>query len=434
MLSKFTLPAAGVMALLSANAYSADSWLTDMFQIRGYGTLGVTHSSLDQGDFVASQIEPQGAGYTKSWSPDVDSKLAVQLNAKFTSRLTAVVQLISESATNSSWTGSTNPRYRPSLEWASLKYQITDGLSVRAGRLVLPLNMISETRNVGFANHFVRGPVETYGAIPFTNYDGGELTYRRHFGDNINTFAIFGGGEAYRSDPFKAEVHLAGFNDTFESGALTLHLGFLHSPFKLAYQAGVPDTLFLDFVQAANGLPGGSGTTAAAAAANVGSHLDPYHWSSMNHYDAGAIYDPGKWFAMAEFYAVRNAGLFGDEKTGWVSGGYRYRKFTPYATYARVKSSYITPEMIPVAGLPPALAGYGALLNGYAAAVTDRNVSQQTLSAGVRWDFMTNLDAKLQYDHVKLDDGSIGRFANAQPDFPKGGNANVVSITIDFAF
>jgi hypothetical protein len=60
------------------------------------------------------------------------------------------------------------------------------------------------------------------------------------------------------------------------------------------------------------------------------------------------------------------------------------------------------------------------------------NESQTTLTAGLRWDFMKNLDLKVQYDNVRLDAGSTGLFVNEQPGFRPGSTANVFSLAVDF--
>jgi len=80
------------------------------------------------------------------------------------------------------------------------------------------------------------------------------------------------------------------------------------------------------------------------------------------------------------------------------------------------------------------LAGYGAMLNGIVASFGAGSESQQTLTAGLRWDFMKNVDLKVQYDNVRLDAGSTGLFVNEQPGFRLGSSANVFSATIDFVF
>ena len=41
---------------------------------------------------------------------------------------------------------------------------------------------------------------------------------------------------------------------------------------------------------------------------------------------------------------------------------------------------------------------------------------------------------KVEYQHVRLDDRSAGRFANLQAGWQPGGNADLVSIALDFLF
>jgi len=59
---------------------------------------------------------------------------------------------------------------------------------------------------------------------------------------------------------------------------------------------------------------------------------------------------------------------------------------------------------------------------------------QNTISIGVRWDFMKNTDLKLQFDHTSIGDGSIGMLSNTQPGFQLGGKVNMLSATVDFVF
>jgi hypothetical protein len=422
------LTAAVSMALWGASAQAAD--LGDIFQLHAYGTFGVVHSSQDQADFVSSfSQQPQGAGHTHSWAYDVDSKAAVQLDAKITERLSAVVQLISENDYNSSWTGKPNPRFRPSLEWANVKYDFTDELNVRLGRMVLPINMLSEYRNVGYSLPFIRPPVEIYGPVPFTNIDGGELTFAKHFGNVTNT-VVGGIGDTSTRGAFGAlQSNLYFIADTIESGALTIRGTFLHNQVHAPTGFG---TLFTGFADAAANVPG------ADAAASTANYLDGrfnfQHWGNIEHSDLGASYDPGKWFVMSELHRYTSPGLVGGANAGFVTGGFRTHGFTPYATYARLKSFHPQAPSIPLDGLPPMLAGYGAMLNGIVASFGTGSESQRTLTAGLRWDFMKNVDLKVQYDNVRLDAGSTGLFVNEQPGFRLGSSASVFSATLDFVF
>src|SRR5256885_12891838 len=46
----------------------------------------------------------------------------------------------------------------------------------------------------------------------------------------------------------------------------------------------------------------------------------------------GASYDPGKWFAMAEWARFDTHSILGARTAWYASGGYRFGKITPYAT------------------------------------------------------------------------------------------------------
>jgi opacity protein-like surface antigen len=430
MRNRAILAAAVSMALCGSAAQAAPD-LGDIFQFHAYGTADVVHSSQSEADFVSSSSQQtQGAGYTKSWSPDVDSKLAVQLNGHFTDKLSVVIQLISENDDNSTWTGKPNPRYRPSLEWANVKYFVTDDLSVRVGRMVLPFNLLSEFRNVGYSLPFVRAPAEMYGTIPFTNFDGGEVSYSHHFGGVINTFVAGVGVTTIRSVNLGAsQAHINLVTDTVEVGALTLRADASYGTFKTPLGFG---TLFDGFADAVAVIPGEG--DAASTAEYLDSRYNTVHWGHIQTYGVGASYDPGRWFGMSELQRNYNTGLAGVSGSGFVAFGYRVQALTPYATYARIITGYPEHPSIPLIGLPPPLAAYGGTLNGILAGITSGNTSQQTLSAGLRWDFMKNLDLKVQYDYVRLDAGSTGLLVNEQPGFRPGSTASVFSAAVDFAF
>ena len=125
------------MALCSIGARADDAG-APIFSFSGFGTLGEVHSSQDQADFTSTPFKPSGAGFSHAWSADVDSVIGAQVNANFTPRLSAVVQVVSEQNYDNS--------YRPHVEWANIRYEFTPDFSVRAGRTALPVLMVSDTR------------------------------------------------------------------------------------------------------------------------------------------------------------------------------------------------------------------------------------------------------------------------------------------------
>src|ERR1700683_742549 len=148
----------------SAQAETVDSDSSPpIFSFSGFGTAGEVHSSQDQADFTGSVFQPNGAGYTRRWSPEVDSLLGAQLTANIAPKLSAVLQVIAEQNYNGTFT--------PHVEWANLKYQFTPDFSVRIGRVELPTFLFSDTRKVGYTYPWVRPPIEVYTLLPITAGD-----------------------------------------------------------------------------------------------------------------------------------------------------------------------------------------------------------------------------------------------------------------------
>ena len=78
------------------------------FTLGGYGTLGFAHSDNRDADYLVDAFKPNGPGYTRATSWDVDTRLGVQGTAQFTPSLSAVIQVIYEQDVDNS--------YRPSLD------------------------------------------------------------------------------------------------------------------------------------------------------------------------------------------------------------------------------------------------------------------------------------------------------------------------------
>ncbi|MGA2190220.1 MAG: hypothetical protein ABSH33_16990 [Steroidobacteraceae bacterium] len=383
-----------------------------MFSFSGFGTLGLVHSSEDTADFTASQLQPNGAGYTHSWSPDVDSRLGAQATAHFTPQFSAMLQVISEQGSDDT--------YRPQVEWANIAYRLTSEFSVRVGRIVLPTFLLSDTRKVGYASPWIRPPVEVYGLSPIFNSDGADASYKVHVGDVVNTLVGTYGKTSFtvpQGGVFEVK-HLWVIADTAEYGALTLHIAYQHA----SYSDHALDPLFDGFRQFG---PQGS---ALADTYDLDNKL-------AQAITAGAMYDPGEWFATGEWGRRDLHSAYGEGTAWYLSGGYRLAKFTPYLTYAEVNANGNTSDPgLNVSALPSYLAGAATGLNAGLNSILGGAATQHTISVGSRWDVMNNVDLKLQYDHTRLGAGSQGILINLQPGFQPGGTVNLVSIAIDFVW
>ncbi|MGP1666933.1 MAG: hypothetical protein ACTS5I_13670, partial [Rhodanobacter sp.] len=91
-------------------------------------------------------------GARKSGSVLVDSRIGGQLDVTFNSALSATVQA----------TAMQNAKgdFAPQLQWAFLRYKFNSHVSARVGRLGFPAYLVSDYRYVGYANPWVRAPLE----------------------------------------------------------------------------------------------------------------------------------------------------------------------------------------------------------------------------------------------------------------------------------
>jgi hypothetical protein len=383
-----------------------------MFVFNAFGSLGVVHSSDSQADFTSSNTKPDGAGYGHSWSANVDSRFGAQLTANVSSQLSAVVQLISEQDYSNS--------YRPEVEWANIKYQFTPEFDIRIGRIDLPLFLVSDARKVGFANPWVRPPVEVYGITPISNSDGLDLSYRLHLGDTTTTLA------ASYARSYRIDLPLHFSSESRDVSALIVKTEYGAALFNLSYltsHATLYPTIGLFSAYRELGAPGN-------AIVDTFGLVDKL----STIFSAGVSYDPGQWFATAEWTQFDNRSFIGDNRGWYVSGGYRIANLTPYLTYSVLTVSPTSSAGVDAAALPAYLAGTAAALNAGLNQILRQRPAQRTDAAGVRWDFARNLDLKIQIDHTQLGPGSPGKLFNLQPGFRFGGTVNIFSAAIDFVF
>jgi hypothetical protein len=383
-----------------------------MFSFSGFGTLGLVHSDEDNADLTSSIFKPDGAGHSHDWSADVDSLIGAQVSANFSPRLSAMVQIISEQNFDGS--------YWPRVEWANIKYQLTPDASVRVGRIVLASFLVSDTRKIGYANPWIRPPVEVYSLVPIASSDGVDANYRWHIGNVVQSF-VGTYGATTSTQPTGGEARARrqwNISDTLEFGAATLRVAYQRANLTLD---GL-HTLINAFRQF-----GAQGNALA-------DKYDPYR-KPLDFIGVGAMYNPRDWFVTGEWGTSQFHSVLGESTAWYVSGGYRVAKFTPYLTYASLKANSNTSDPgLTVSALPPTLAGAGMGLNSALNGVLESSATQSTTSAGLRWDFMQNVDLKLQYDHTRLGAGSAGTLINLQPDFQRGGSLNLFSIAIDFVW
>jgi hypothetical protein len=390
-------PLLAALSLALAGFAHADEAAGPKWSFSGFGTLGAAHTNEKNADFVGGIFQPNGVGHSRSTATTVDSKLGVQVGAVFNDTVSAVVQVVSQYQYDSSYT--------PQIEWANVKFKVTDNLSVRLGRIAAPSYLMSESRFVGYAHTWVRPPQEVYSILPITSNDGVDATYRQQFGSVNNTLQAYYGGSKVKISSGEAESKPNwGINNTVEMGSLTLRAGYSSLKVKLDIESLKPLYAGMQFFGETDMLAKYDSTAMKTSAIAL-----------------GALYDPGDWFVMSEFVDYRGQGFLSNSRSWYAAGGYRIGKFTPYAIYSTVKAD-IEEET------------QGGFLNGgINTALYSFTPTQHTTALGLRFDAMKNVAFKLQYDRLKTGDMSNGRLM-PYPGFVQGSSVSVVSLAADFVF
>ncbi len=416
---------AGVSLLVSGGAWAdGETGFNPRFNFSGFGTLGSTHSNNREADFIGSLVQPVGSGLSNATSYGVDTKLGGQMSVHLGNGLSGVLQVVADHRYDHT--------YRPEVEWGNLKYDINKHWYVRAGRVVAPVFMYSEQRNVGYSLTPVREPVDVYSLNPITHLDGLDIGTRYDVGGGVLSAQLTGGRHKLRINPAPM-IEISGsaglFNSTYEIGSQTFRLGY--GKYKLQLEALDPGSQFLDMYESAvrtlgpaNGYPADSANTRL-------------HDINVEIWGLGYAYDPGTWLVQSEYVSRKSPGNFVQDGKAWyVLGGYRIGKFTPYASVSRLKSKESPLRPVPQAFLN------AAPLNPFIVPAVESQFQfyneQNSVALGVRYDVYSGMALKAQFERVHkpgTPTPNVGTFSVSSNDFQvTTQNVNLFTLTLDFVF
>ncbi|WP_426195653.1 hypothetical protein [Massilia sp. DWR3-1-1] len=407
------------LPLAVSSAYAQDSFSLPAVKISGFGTLAATQTSSDAAQFVRPN---QSAGATHTARTGVDSNFGVQANTEINSWLSATAQgLVRKDAEDD---------FGAELAWAFLKGKVNDNLSVRVGRMGLPVFMISDYRNVGYANTMLRPPAEVYTQVPMNSIDGIDATWQQSFGDtSVSAQLAFGRTKNPISTSTAALVHIeatsvTAINLVAEHGPLTLRMG------------RADGTLTVNDSTSLNTLLGGLRATGAGySLATLAPLADALALNKKraSFTSVGLALDWNNIVLQSE-YARRKTDSYVNGTNSWYTmAGYRIGKFLPYYNHSEAKTVSRVANTVPAAcptGYPVACTPtLRALSAGVESLSAPANQSTDTI--GVRWDLYRSMALKVQIDRVRPKDGA-GLLMKAQPGF--SGPVTVGAVALDFVF
>jgi hypothetical protein len=427
------LPLAAAALLVCFGAQADYTSPDGKFRMSGFGTLGYSQSSTDD---VLFNYKGQGGGAKKSGSFHPDSKVAVQGTYNFTDQVSGTAQIMTKYDAEG--------EYIPTFEWAFLKWQALPSLTFRGGKMGAPFFMVSDFRDVGYANTAVRPPLDVYAQVPVSNFEGVDATHQLSLGSvTLSSSLWLGEARADYSNslsgaPATIKIkNMRGINlvADFDNG-ISLRFGHLQGKLSIGSRSSdqIKASLAPVIAGAIEGPSPGSQAQARALAAAITQDDDDASFSGI-----GVSYDQNDWVLSAEYTKRRIDGGYVAETTGWYTTvGHRFGSWLPYIGYGKVKVD--DPNAVMPGG---PLQSENPAVRVVQATLDTGKVAQNTATVGVRWDAKPGLAVKAQFDRISKPANSYGMFLVANPvaDIEGGSqflnakkNINVVTLSVDFVF
>ncbi|MFM2589372.1 hypothetical protein [Vibrio sp. TBV020] len=314
---------------------------TDKIRVNGFGSVSYAGADNDAGF----------AGVEKSGDFKSDSLFGLQGTFQASDNLEATIQVVARGEEN----------WDPDVTWAFLGYTFDNDVTVRGGLLRLPLFMLSEYLEVGYAQPWARSPEEVYGRVPITSFTGVDANYEFELEDSYLGVQLFTG-----SEEMTGQSELGGSGSVEDIWGAVATWSDDYWTVRGSYTiAKVEDVTF-----------------------PATSPLQDIDSESGSYSSFGVRYEDGDWLLMGEATRTIVDGYFADTQAGYITAGYNIASVMPYISLARVET--IDDE--------------------------DRNVietlalsyQRTSYSLGARWDIQPGLALKGDVTYANKFDGSNG--------------------------
>ncbi len=311
------------------------------------------------------------------------------------------------------------------LDWAFLRWNISNDTTLRIGRLGLESFLLSDYRNVNYAYLWMRPPHEFYAVLPVYHFDGMDVTEKMSLGKDGNLlFKLFGGysfSQISTDSPqtFDIKAPVTGTSLVYESGSWKVRAGY-----TFMYLAS--DLPTKDLVSAINDplvnqlIPNIKQFSPRLSVKDTGIHF----------YTLGSAYDDGTWLAQAEASYTAQTSSVPDFISAYLSLGRRFSSVTLYSLLGVTQSFHqyttVPQPLLPIPRLQQLQQAVDFTINR---SYTD----EKSVSLGLRWDFYDNMAFKTQWSHFFF--SGDGRYTWQRPVLGNPpDNVNVWSFGVDFIF
>lgn len=415
-----TLSLIGLLWLLPALALGQMDW-----SLSGYASLGAGRLADDDMEFQ---------DYTGSqWRFKGDTVLGLQLNLSLAERLSLTVQGVSRGF---HWDDTES--FEPELDWLFLGYQLNDHWRARLGRMRTPLYLYSETLDVGYSYVWVRPPIDVYAPpiVPFTSFDGVDLSYVSHWSDISIDLQLLAG--VSKRD---TTTHLDITVEPMLGGVIALHTDDLTLRYSMMqFDTHIEMSAFNDIAAAFDAASTLFDPRFAEVPRQFRTSRNLYHYHS-----AGLSWRPGNFTGTAEAFTLKNTddGYTNDARGWYLSLQYRIDRLTPYVVYGwsrnqlgkrSLEALQKTYQGWPAGQSQPAIQSQVDQLDLFRDFAIQKlqkmNFEPYTWTLGVRYDIHPKVALKAEWKYYDLETG--GHITVNTTDHP--GYTSLTTFVLDVVF
>lgn len=345
------------------------------------------------GGFASNDAGYAGYEGTADYVPE--TKVGLQGSFQVTENTYLVAQLVARG----------EQHWQAEMEWAFLSHTFDNDLTLRAGRLRVPLYMYSDYLEVNFAQPWLRPPEEVYAVVPVSSYEGVDFIYTIPFDEAEWQFQAYTG---VGSDPdsetgFGTDVDyegVYGLASTLVYNNFTLRVSYVMTELNSG-QAFVPGTN--------NTVPLVNFTDADTNFLGLGMSYDDGDLLVVAEWTRSQVDASNETTNLTPGVDFNYSGNWQDIDAAYISVAYRFGDFTPYVTYAIMETTDDDERQA-------AFDASGSLEEGTANKVNQVvfDGERTTYSAGLRYDVNANIALKFDVTYAGDfgDDGTGGLSGN----------------------
>lgn len=248
------------------------------------------------------------------------------------------------------------------LTMAYIGYEFANGIKARGGVIRVPLFLLSEYLEVGYAQPWARSPYAVYGLVPIHSVTGIDVQYEYELSDSYLAFQGYTGSQPFEHEGVEGDLSNAyGVSATWYDDELELRLG---------YNMATADSRGLNTFD-----------------------------EDASFLSAGARYDNGRWLAMLEYTQTRISNdkataLYPENDAGYLTLGYRVDSLVPYISFSHIETKSVNVVYNQDGS------EYGNPLVSQNNAKETLNYDVNTYSIGTRWDIKPGLALKGDVTYV----------------------------------